>query len=172
MAACAAGAAGIPLAPRSGVSQHVVAGPILLPSGMEISISRCPRALRTDIEAAFPALRSAAKQEQRAVSAGDGCRSEFAASAHRCCAAPPPLASAAPSYSAVPAAHDAACDGEQRRRDADHLLVVTTCQHSTVDLVRSGPDVATEKDVLLEKVRRRLRLSFAGPAPNCDNRAC
>lgn len=37
--------------------------------------------------------------------------------------------------------------------DMDKILIVPTCQHAAMDLVRVGEDVDTEKDVLLERVR-------------------
>ena len=37
--------------------------------------------------------------------------------------------------------------------DTEGLLVVPTCQRAAMDLVNVGPDVAQEKDDLLERVR-------------------
>ncbi len=37
--------------------------------------------------------------------------------------------------------------------DLSKLLIVPTCQRSTMDLVRTGEDVDVEKDKLLEQVR-------------------
>ena len=39
--------------------------------------------------------------------------------------------------------------------DTDSMFLVPTCQHSKMDLVRTGDDVEKEKDYCLEKVRNR-----------------
>jgi hypothetical protein len=47
--------------------------------------------------------------------------------------------------------------------DMTGLLIAPTCQKAAMDLVATGSDVATEKDRLLEKVRRRVDFGRVAP---------
>ena len=68
--------------------------PVLLPSGMQVSIHKCPKPIVAELEATLPA-------------------------------------------------HRAALDG---------VRIVATAQRASHDLVRIGPEIEVEKDMLLENV--------------------
>ena len=115
------------------ISEHTLVSPTLLPNGLEVSIHSCARSMQRELALVLPG-----------VPVSLGSPEADAADAPGAAAAASPAAAAG-----GPALGGAAAGGAGAR-----FLVIPTCQRAAMDLVNVGPDVAAEKDALLEKVCR------------------